>query len=324
MPLPAGATVVDVGLRDGLQNETVFVSTEEKLRLAAALVAAGVREMEVTSFVRPDLVPQMADAEALVAGLPAARATYVGLIANVRGYERALAARLRETVFVLAATDAFNERNVRRPVRRSLEELRDLCRRAARDGANVRAAIAVAFGCPYSGAVDAGRVVEVARRCADAGARYVEAADTIGIANPRQVRETFARLRHAVPAAVLGAHFHDTRGLGLANVWAAADVGIDRFDASIAGLGGCPFAPGAAGNLATEDLVYLLDGMRIRHGVDLDGVLAASRFIAEVVGHPLTSKVYQAGGRLETQAPLVPSSALQPPSWARGAPDRVD
>ncbi len=294
MALPSRATIVEVGLRDGLQNEKIRISTEDKLRLAHALLDAGVRELEITSFVRPDLVPQLADAEAVVAGLPRDGAVYVGLIGNVRGYERAASAGLREMIFVLAATDAFNERNVRRPVAESLRELRDLCARGQRDGVNVRAAIAVSFGCPYSGAVAPERVVEIAKACADAGSRDLEAADTIGVGNPRQTAELFAMLRSALPRERLGAHFHDTRGTGLANVWAAAEVGIDRFDASIAGLGGCPFAPGTTGNIATEDAAFLLDESGIATGLDREKLFRAADVAESLVGRPSAGRVKQA------------------------------
>ena len=292
--LPRSATIVEVGLRDGLQNEKERVPTEGKLRLARALLAAGLRELEVTSFVRPDLVPQLADAEALVAALPRDEAAYIGLIGNLRGYERAAAAGLRDVIFVLAATDAFNEHNVRRPVAASLTDLRALCAQGSRDGVNVRAAIAVSFGCPYSGPVRPERVVEVALACADAGARDIEAADTIGTGTPRRSADVFAQLRAALPGARVGAHFHDTRGQGLANVWAAVQVGIDRFDTSIAGLGGCPFAPGATGNVATEDVAYLLEESGIATGLDREKLFAAVDVAESLVGRPSAGRVKQA------------------------------
>jgi hydroxymethylglutaryl-CoA lyase len=293
--LPTRVTIIDVGLRDGLQNEAAAVDTAGKLRLARALIDAGIREMEVTSFVRPDLVPRMADAEAVVAGLPQRDdVRYVALVGNEQGYARAAAAGVRNVIFVLAATDVFNERNVRRPVARSIEDLAAICRRGAADGVAVRAAIAVAFGCPFSGPVATAAVVDVATRCVAAGTSAVEIADTIGIANPRQVADRFAALRDALPAAELAAHFHDTRGMGLANVWAAVNVGIDRFDASIAGLGGCPFAPGATGNIATEDTVHLLEEAGVATGIDRAAIFAAADIAEELVGHPSAGRVKQA------------------------------
>lgn len=291
-----GATIIEVGLRDGLQNESTPVHTEGKLRLARALLAAGLRELEVTSFVRPDLVPQLADAEALVGGLPRRDdVTYVALVANERGYERAAAAGIRELIFVLAATDAFNERNVHRTVDGSLSELSALCRRGERDRVNIRAAIAVSFGCPYSGRVRPTAVLRVAQRCAEAGALDLDIADTIGVANPAQVVEVFELLMRGVPSArTWAAHFHDTRGLGLANAWSAAGVGIRRFDASIAGLGGCPFAPGATGNIATEDTSYLFDEAGLATGLDREKLFAAADVAEELVGRPSAGRVKKA------------------------------
>jgi len=293
--LPEKVTIIDVGLRDGLQNEAVAVDTAGKLRLARALIDAGVREMEVTSFVRPDRVPRMADAEAVIAGLPHRDdVRYVALVGNERGYERAAAAGVRHVIFVLAATDVFNERNVGRTVARSIDDLAAICRRGAADGIAVRSAIAVAFGCPFSGPVATAAVVEVTARCLAAGTTAIEIADTIGVANPRQVAERFAALQGALPTVELAAHFHDTRGMGLANVWAAVNVGIDRFDASIAGLGGCPFAPGATGNIATEDTVHLLEEAGIATGIDRSAIFAAADVAEELVGRPSAGRVKKA------------------------------
>jgi hydroxymethylglutaryl-CoA lyase len=293
--VPRRATVIDVGLRDGLQNEATDVSTEGKLRLARALLDAGVRELEVTSFVRPDLVPRMADAEAVVAALPKRDdVTYVALVGNERGYDRAAAVGVKHVTFVLCATEVFSERNVRRSVATSVAELTSLLRRGHADGVAVRAAIAVSFGCPFSGAVAAETVLELAKRCAGAGAVDLGIADTIGTANPRMVADRFALLRGALPGVRLSAHFHDTRGMGLANVWAALAAGIDRFDASIAGLGGCPFAPGATGNIATEDTVHLLQQAGIDTGVDQERLFAAADVAEELVGRPSAGRVKQA------------------------------
>lgn len=296
MALPRRATLIDVGLRDGLQNESVQVPTEGKLRLARALVDAGVRELEVTSFVRPDLVPRMADAAEVVAGLPKRDdVAYVALVANEQGYDRALSAGVQNVIFVLAATDAFNLRNVRRPVARSIDDLRGLCRRGAADGVSVRAAIAVSFGCPFSGSVAPDRVLDVAQRCADAGAHDLDIADTIGVADPRHASEVFTLLRGALDGSVrLTAHFHDTRGMGLADVWAALGAGVDRFDASIAGLGGCPFAPGATGNVATEDVAHMLGRAGIETGLDQTRLFAAADVAEELVGRPSAGRAKKA------------------------------
>lgn len=295
MALPRRATVIDVGLRDGLQNEVTDVPTEGKLRLARALVDAGVRELEVTSFVRPDLVPRMADAEAVVAALPRRDdVAYVALVGNERGYDRAVAAGVRHVTFVLCATEVFSERNVRRSIATSIAELASLARRGRADGVAVRAAIAVSFGCPFSGAVAAETVIDLATRCAAAGVVDLGIADTIGTANPRMVAERFALLREALPDVRFSAHFHDTRGMGLANVWAALGVGIDRFDASIAGLGGCPFAPGATGNIATEDTVHLLHEAGIGTEIDEERLFAAADVAEELVGRPSAGRVKKA------------------------------
>lgn len=296
MGLPAAVTLIDVGLRDGLQNEGVEVPTVGKIRLAQALLDAGVREMEVTSFVRPDLVPRMADAEAVIAGLPKRDdVTYVALVANEHGYERAARVGVKHVIFVLAATDAFNERNVRRPVARSVDDLAGLRRRGERDGVSVRAAIAVSFGCPFSGPVAAESVLDVAERCVAAGVRDLDIADTIGVADPRQVSELFTLLRRRLGGDVrFTAHFHDTRGMAVADVWAALGVGIDRFDASIAGLGGCPFAPGATGNVATEDVAHLLAQVGVRTGLDQELLFRAADVAEELVGRPSAGRVKKA------------------------------
>jgi hydroxymethylglutaryl-CoA lyase len=293
--LPRRATIIDVGLRDGLQNEATDIATGGKVRLARALVDAGVTELEVTSFVRPDLVPRMADAEAVVAALPKRDGVaYVALVGNERGYDRAAAAGVKHVTFVLCATEAFSERNVRRSVARSVEEVTSLVRRGKADGVAVRAAIAVSFGCPFSGPVAAETVLELAKRCAGAGVVDLGIADTIGTANPRMVADRFALLRAALPGVRLSAHFHDTRGMGLANVWAALGTGIDRFDASIAGLGGCPFAPGATGNIATEDTVHLLHEAGIDTGIDQERLFGAADVAEELVGRPSAGRVKKA------------------------------
>ncbi len=296
MRLPAAATIVDVGLRDGLQNEPGEVATEGKLRLARALLDAGIREMEVTSFVRPDLVPQMADAEAVIAGLPRRPdATYVALVGNERGYERAALAGATNVILVLAATDAFNERNMHRTVSRAIADLGMLARRGRADGIGVRAGIAVAFGCPFTGLVTTDAVIDVAERCVAAGVTDLDIADTIGVADPRLVSGRFSALQDRLGDGIrLTAHFHDTRAMGLANVWAALTVGIDRFDASIAGLGGCPFAPGATGNIATEDTAHMLAAAGIATGLDMEKLFSAADVAEELVGRPSAGRVKKA------------------------------
>jgi hydroxymethylglutaryl-CoA lyase len=273
-------------------------------------VAAGVKELEVTSFVRPDLVPRMADAEAVVAALPKRDdVAYVALVGNERGYDRAAAAGVKHVTLVLCATEVFSERNVRRTIAKSIEELTSLARRGRADGIAVRAAIAVSFGCPFSGAVAAETVVELAKRCAATGIVDLGIADTIGTANPRLVAERFGLLRDALPGIRLSAHFHDTRGMGLANVWAALGEGIDRFDASIAGLGGCPFAPGATGNIATEDTVHLLHQAGIDTGIHEERLFSAADVAEELVGRPSAGRVKKAERAAAARAVGAPSGA---------------
>lgn len=298
---PRRVRIYEVGPRDGLQNEARQIPTAAKRRYVELLVAAGLREVEVTSFVSPRAIPQLADAEALLAGLPGAGpggpVRYPVLVANARGMARAETAGASAIAVFTAASDAFNRKNIGLGVAESLEAFRPLLARARGLGWWTRAYVSTAFGCPYTGRVTPVRVVEIALALAEAGADEVCLGDTIGVGVPSQVRELTGRLTaEGLPAERLAYHFHDTRGTGLANVMAGLADGIACFDASSGGTGGCPYAPGAAGNLATEDLVYLLDGLGVDHGVRLAGVLEAARFIAGALGRPLASKVGQAGG----------------------------
>jgi len=290
--------VYEVGPRDGLQNESLPIATGDKRRFIEALLAAGLREIEATSFVRPDRIPQLADADDLLPSLPHPDGVrYPVLVANRAGLERAAKAGADAIAVFTAATDAFTERNIGMTVDRSLEAFAPLLREAGERGWWRRAYVSTAFGCPYSGRVDPARPVEVAHRLLEAGADEVCFGDTIGVAVPTSVSAvTRGALDAGIPAARIAHHFHDTRGTALANVVAGLEDGVSCFDSSTGGTGGCPYAPGAAGNLATEDLVYLLDGLGIEHGVDLTKTLAAARFIAGALGKPLSSKVGQAGG----------------------------
>jgi isopropylmalate/homocitrate/citramalate synthase len=290
--------IYEVGPRDGLQNESVTIPLETKLRYLELLADAGLREIEATSFVAPSAIPQLADADALMAALarrPGVR--YPVLVPNLRGLARAEAAGADAIAVFTAATDAFTTRNIRMTVDESLDAFAPVLARAGELGWWRRGYVSTAFGCPYSGAVAPERAVDVARRLLSLGLDEVCFGDTIGVGVPPGVRAIVEQARDAgIPLERIAFHFHDTRGTALANVAAAMSVGIRCFDASTGGTGGCPYAPGAAGNLATEDLVYLLDAIGIEHGVDLDGVLRAARFIVEALGKPLTSKVGQAGG----------------------------
>jgi isopropylmalate/homocitrate/citramalate synthase len=290
--------IYEVGPRDGLQNEAALIPTDAKLRYVELLVAAGLREIEATSFVSPKAIPQLADADDLLPRLPDAEGVrYPVLVPNERGMARAEAAGARALAVFTAATDAFTERNIGMTVKVSLDAAAPVLRRAADLGWWRRGYVSTAFGCPYTGAVEPARAAEVGLRLLELGVDEVCFGDTIGVGVPGQVAALVdAAVRSGIPIDRIAFHFHDTRGTALANVAAGLDAGVRCFDASAGGTGGCPYAPGAAGNLATEDLVYLLDASRWVHGVDLEGVLVAARFAAATLGKPLATKVGQAGG----------------------------
>ncbi|HEY5629211.1 MAG TPA: hydroxymethylglutaryl-CoA lyase [Candidatus Limnocylindrales bacterium] len=290
--------VYEVGPRDGLQNEARVIATDDKRRFVEALVAAGLREVEATSFVRPDRVPQLADADALLPTLPRVDGLrYPVLVANRPGLDRAAAAGADAIAVFTAATDGFARHNIGMDVSASLAAFTPLLAEAAARGWWRRGYVSTAFGCPYDGRVAAAQPVDVALRLLDLGVDEVCFGDTIGVGVPSQVAEVTGRALDAgIPLERIAYHFHDTRGTALANVSSALVAGVRAFDASTGGTGGCPYAPGAAGNLATEDLVYLLDAEGYEHGVSLDGVLEAARLVAGLLGRPLASKVGQAGG----------------------------
>jgi len=293
---PRRVRIVEVGPRDGLQNEAATIPTAAKVRFIELLADAGLADIEATSFVSPRAVPQLADGEAVLAALRRrAGLRYTALVPNARGLERALRARVQGVALFTAATDAFAERNIRMSVAESLAAFSPLATDAHAAGLWVRGYLSVCFGCPYSGAVAPTTVLDVARRFLDLGIDELALADTIGVATPGQVQAVAGLVREHIGTATLALHCHDTRGTALANVLAAFDVGVTTFDASAAGLGGCPFAPGASGNLATEDLLYMLDGMGVETGVQLDGVAAASRYLLGVLGRPPASRYLQAG-----------------------------
>jgi len=304
MARPRKVRIVEVGPRDGLQNEAAPIPTDVKIGYIDRLTQAGYGWIEATSFVHPRAVPQMGDADEVYRRInKRSGVRYVALVPNPRGLERALAAGVTDIALFVAATESFSRANINRSIEQSLEDARAVVDGSVPHGARVRAYISVAFACPYEGPVLPTQVKEVASRLFELGVDEVVLGDTIGAATPADVQRLMDHLLTLQPVERWGLHFHDTRGIALANIMASLALGIDKFDSSAGGLGGCPFAgPGAAGNVATEDLLYLLDGLGIEHGVSLDGVLAASRFIVEVVGHPLTSKVFQAGGRPHTIA----------------------
>jgi hydroxymethylglutaryl-CoA lyase len=290
--------IYEVGPRDGLQNEPRPIPLEAKQRYVELLLEAGLREIEATSFVSPRAIPQLSDADVLLPSLPKRDGVrYPVLVPNLRGLERAATAGADAIAVFTAASDAFTERNIGMTIERSLETFGPVLDEAGRRGWWRRAYVSTAFGCPYTGRIEPDKVVSVGRRLLDLGADEICFGDTIGVAVPDQVADLTARASGGgIPAEQLAFHFHDTRGTALANVAAGLAAGIRCFDASTGGTGGCPYAPGAAGNLATEDLVYLLDAAGWQHGVDLGRLLEAARFIAETLGRPLASKVGQAGG----------------------------
>lgn len=292
MHLPEFVEVVEVGPRDGLQNEKTNVPTDEKVALIEALAAAGLRRFEVTSFVSPRAIPQLADAEDVLAGLPPSDGVlYGGLIPNERGYERAKAAGVGEVVIVGAATESYCHKNLNMSVDEALDGFAPIAARGRHDGIRVRANVSTVFGDPFEGRPDLGQVLRVVSRVVEAGIDDIVLSDTIGIANPRQVFDVFAAVREAHPGVVFGAHFHDTRGLAAANTVAALEAGISTFDSSVGGLGGSPNAPGAGGNAATEDLLYMLAQMGIETGVDLGRLMFAADLLERLVGHPLNTRI---------------------------------
>jgi hydroxymethylglutaryl-CoA lyase len=296
--------VYEVGPRDGLQNEAAPIGTEAKLRFIGLLADAGLREIEATSFVSPNAIPQLADAEAVMAGIERrAGVRYPVLVPNERGLARAEAAGADAVAVFTAASEPFTRANINMTISESIAAFRPVVERARERGWWSRGYVSTAFGCPYQGEVGEAAVVAVARQLVELGVDEVSIGDTIGVAGPADVRRVVnALLRAGIGAERLAMHFHDTRGTALANVSAALELGIRCFDSSSGGTGGCPYAPGAAGNLATEDLVYLLDREGMKHGVELDGVLNAARYISEVLGRPLATKVGQAGGWQATGA----------------------
>jgi hydroxymethylglutaryl-CoA lyase len=300
--------VVEVGPRDGLQNESTLLPTEVKVELVRRALAAGIRRVEATSFVHPRLVPQMADAEAVMAGVVAEDflpdgvtredVTYIGLVLNGRGLDRALAAGVDEVNVVIAASETFSRRNQNVSVAAMLDAAQDIAERAATAGVRRSAVVSTAFGCPFEGEVTPDAVLAVARRCLDAGFAEVALADTIGVGVPAQVRSLVAGVR-ALPGGDrvrLRAHFHNTRNTGYANALAAVESGVEVLDASLGGIGGCPFAPNATGNIATEDLQYLLERSGYATGLHLPGLAGTGTWVAQQLGKEAPALLGRAGG----------------------------
>lgn len=293
--LPERVKVCEMGPRDGLQNEAEIVRTPDKIRYIDLLTASGLATIETTSFVRPDAIPQLTDADAVMAGIERRPGvTYLCLVPNLRGLDRARAAGVRSIAVFTAASDSFAKRNINMTIDESLAAFRDVVRAARADGIYVRGYVSTAFGCPYEGDVPVERVVRVASALAELGVDEISIGDTIGVATPNAVVDVAGALQAHMPVERLAMHFHDTRGVALANVVAALQMQIAIFDSSAGGLGGCPYAPGATGNLATEDLLYMLGGMGIETGVSLDDVRAATRFMSGVLGRDVPSRAFRA------------------------------
>lgn len=295
MSIPASVTVVEVGPRDGLQNEAARISTAEKVAFIDRLSDAGLREIEASAFVSPKWIPQLDDASEVFARLrrrPGAR--YSALVPNMKGLERAIAAGVTDVAIFVATSETFSQHNTNRSVDASFENYDAVASTAIAAGLRVRGYLSTAFGCPFEGDVPVERVVTLTQRLLNMGVFEVAVSDTIGVAHPGQVRAMLPRLLAAVPAARIALHFHDTRGTALANVLAALDFGIATFDASAGGLGGCPYAPRATGNLATEDLLFMLHGLGIDTGVNIDAVSDAAIALAPQLGHSLASRYTQA------------------------------
>jgi hydroxymethylglutaryl-CoA lyase len=296
--LPKSVRIREVGPRDGFQNEPEVIPTDEKVRLIRMLAASGLRRLEVTSFVRPDVIPQLADAEQLLVRLERPEGVaYSVLIPNERGLERALTHRDRfdEINLFLSASETHNKENVNSSIAESLAGLERTIARGLQEGLRCEGVISVSFGCPYEGQVPAERVFEIAARLADAGCEEVAFGDTTGMANPRQVGEFFAAARQRLQGVELTAHFHNTRGQGLANVVSALEQGVESFESAFGELGGCPVPPGSTGNIATEDLVSMLHEMGTDTGVDLPKLIEASRAVQDLLGRPLGAHVLRAG-----------------------------
>lgn len=290
--------MLEVSPRDGLQNEAKRVPKDAKLALIGRAIASGARRIEVTSFVNPKAVPQMADADEVCAGLPERDdVTYIGLVMNLRGAERAIATgRIDQLGAVAVATDRFAMANQGQTSDGSVDASRAIIKRARDAGLTAQATIAASFGCPFEGEVAEDRVIAMAAAIAEADPVEIALADTIGVANPAHVARLVEKVRAAIAPLPVRVHFHNTRGTGLANVWAAIGAGVRTIDASIGGLGGCPFAPGAAGNVATEDVAYMLERAGIATGLDLDALIETNRWLAGVMDKQLPAMVGKAGG----------------------------
>jgi hydroxymethylglutaryl-CoA lyase len=294
--MPRHIEIVEVGPRDGLQSEPGVMPTSAKVEFIERLIDAGLRRLEVTSFVNPKKVPQMADAEQVLAGLhKRADVRYVGLVLNQKGFERAVAAGCNEVGMAVVASDTFNRRNQGVGTEESIAAWLDIAKQAHAAGVRPQVTVSAAFGCPFEGEVPVERVIEVARRVAEGNPHEIAFADTIGVGVPAQVTEILGRAAAALPGVRLRAHFHNTRNTGLANAYAAVMAGVSALDSSAGGIGGCPFAPSATGNIPTEDLVYMLERSGFSTGIDLDKLIATGEWLQGILGRSIPSMLLKAG-----------------------------
>jgi hydroxymethylglutaryl-CoA lyase len=293
--LPPDVHIYEVGPRDGLQNEARLIATDDKVAFIDALSASGLSAIEITSFVNPRWIPQLADA-ADVARRIVRRpgVVYSALVPNRQGLDAAIAAGMREVAVFMSASETHNKKNVNKTIAATLEAFRDTVPPAIAAGLKVRAYVSTVYGCPYEGAVDPQKAVDLCRQLRALGCYQISLGDTIGVANPRQVRDVLSRVFAEVPVGDVAVHFHDTRGTALANILVAVEMGVTTVDSALGGLGGCPYAPGASGNVATEDVIYMLEGMGVRTGVDMDKLVEASQLASALVGHEMPSKFYRA------------------------------
>jgi hydroxymethylglutaryl-CoA lyase len=296
--LPDSVSIYEVSPRDGLQNERATVPLRSKLRLIDALVAAGLRRIEITSFVSPTWIPQLADADEVAEhAKPAAGVTFSALCPNAKGLERAKRAGMKEIAVFISASETHNKKNVNKTIDETLHAFEDTVIPAKEAGMRVRGYVSTVWGCPYEGEVDPKRSLAIAKRLIAMGCYQVSISDTIGAGTPRQTKRILELMLGEIPSASLAMHMHDTRGTALANIVVGLEMGIRDFDGSVAGMGGCPYAPGAAGNMATEDLVYMLHGMGVGTGIDLERLVEAGKAAESIVGRPLPGKVHEAGVR---------------------------
>ncbi|MEZ5175477.1 MAG: hydroxymethylglutaryl-CoA lyase [Acidimicrobiia bacterium] len=296
-PTPSFIDIVEVGPRDGLQNEAVILTTDQKVSLIEHLVDAGLRRIEAVSFAHPDAVPQMADAEAVMARVPTVdNVSYIGLVMNERGWQRAALTPVDEINLPVFATDTFNRKNQGVPTDESIEAVSHIAAEASAAGLGVTATISAAWGCPFEGEVDIDRLVDIAGRLATADIHELALGDTIGVADPWAVTERITAVRAATGNLPIRVHFHDTRNTGMANVHAAIGAGVTIIDASVGGIGGCPFAPAATGNIPTDDLVYMLDRAGFSHGVSLEALIGISHELEDALGKQVPAMLPRAGG----------------------------